>query len=137
MAKDTLKEQEEMQKRVAYYQTLISTWISNRMELDKRILTLSLLTIGYLITFQSNIDDIYSSILWFSAFGFFAFSIGLILLIFQQNCEYIETMHNEDEDKVISVDKSLELKTRLALYSFATGIGLTFTLAIYRILFLS
>lgn len=99
MAKDTLKEQEEMQKRVAYYQTLLSTWISNRMESDKQILTLSLALIGYLITFQSNIGDIYSSILWVLAFLFFIASIGLVLSIFSQNCEYIELIQNEDEDK--------------------------------------
>lgn len=40
--------QEEQDKRVAFYQTFLTAWVENRMEMDKQILTLSSLAIGFL-----------------------------------------------------------------------------------------
>lgn len=135
MTEEELKQQEEMHKKVVVHQELISTWTSNRMERDKQILTLSALAIGLLMTFRSEIDDIHSLVFWLLAGIFFLVSIGLILWIFGQNSEYImQLFKNEDEEKVLKTDRSLEYKTHFVLWSFFVGVVLTCALAIYRVM---
>ena len=141
MAKKKLKEQKEMQTKVADHQVLFSAWISNLMEKDKQILTLSGLAIGLLVTFRSDvskIDNVVFSIFWLVAGISFVISIVLVLLIFDTNSDYIkllirnEDKDNEDEDEdEIKFDKYLKWATRSAVGAFLLGVGLTYALAVY------
>ena len=135
MSEEELKEQEKMLKKVAYYQELISTWSSNRMEIGKRILTLSGLAIGLLVTFGSEVSEIgdaLSFIIWISASGFFIASMLIILHIFKQNSNYIMLLVQKDnQEKKEKINKSLKCNMRLAVLFFFIGIGLTYFLAIY------
>ena len=136
MAKDKSENQEEMLKRVALYQEHISAWTSNRMEIGKRILTLSGLAVGFLLTFRSEIEDFCSFVILFFAFVLFLASMGLFLRIFRQNSDYIMLIANsDDEKKKEKIKKSLSRNMRFAVCSFVGGMVLTFVLAMYIALY--
>ncbi|MCK5160085.1 MAG: hypothetical protein KAQ99_00775, partial [Candidatus Aureabacteria bacterium] len=68
-------------KNIAYYQTLLSSWIHTRMERDKAVITLSAAAIGLLVTILTafGINGIWPRLLVIFAFiGFVgAIWIGL------------------------------------------------------------
>lgn len=47
---------EQSQKRVAYYSALISAWIQTKMEVDKTLIIISSAGIGFLIAIISKLD---------------------------------------------------------------------------------
>ena len=153
MANDKLKEQEKMQKRVADHQELLSAWMSNRMEMNKQILTLSGLAIGLLVTFRSDVseidNDVFSSF-WLVAGISFVVSIVVALLIFRMNSKYIglirDKIKNADDNKAVDekkekklerIDTCLKYATRFAVGLFLSGVVLTYGLTVYIVLFAS
>ena len=134
MAKNKLKNQEIMQKNVVEHEMLLSMWKANRMEQDKQVLTLSALAVGLLVSVRSEIDDCFSLVCWFVAGVSFLVSIGFILRLFSQHCDLIEMIQAEDknnEEKRKDLGRSINLKTRFALWSFFIGATLTGILAVY------
>ena len=66
-------------KNIAYYQTLLSSWIHTRMERDKAVITLSAAAIGLLVTILTafGLSGIWQRILVILAFvGFVAYHMG-------------------------------------------------------------
>ena len=122
MAKNTLKNQEIMQKNVAFYQVLFTAWMSNRMEKDKQIVTLSALAVGLLMTFRSEINDIPSLFIVLFAGGFFTSSMIVVLVIFKQNSDFIMLVIRDNNQKEIS--QCLHLLLRLQGVQFLQGEGL-------------
>lgn len=132
MSENELAKQELMEKHVAFYQTFLSAWTASRMEKDKQVLTLSALAIGLLTTFRSELDDVFAFCVWLSAGASFVISIVIILLIFGQNSDYIEQIIRDDnQDKKMGVEKSLQRKTLWGFRLFVIGVVLTVFLAIY------
>ena len=136
MSEDTSENKEEMLKRVARHQEYVAAWTSNRMEIGKRILTLSGLAFGFLMTFRSDIDDACSFSIWVSAIVFFFVSMGLFLWIFWRNSDYIMLIvKKDDEKKKEKIRKSLTRNMFFAVCLFVVGMILTFVLAMYIALY--
>jgi len=79
-------------KNIAHYQTLLSAWISTKMERDKTIVTLSAAAIGLLVTLLTTVGI---KSYWEIAFyvgGFFGFAIAIwsSLIIYEKNSDHIE-----------------------------------------------
>ena len=142
MAKDTLKDHEIMQKNVSFYEVLFAAWMSNRMEKDKQILTLSGLAIGLLMTFRSEIDDFYSFIILVLASLSFTISMIIVLLIFKKNSDYIMQLikksnkgelTDEEKKEMMDNERYLQSWTFWVFWLFIVGVGFTFFLSAYRI----
>ena len=142
MAKDTLKNQEIMQKNVSFYEVLFTAWMDNRMEKDKQILTLSALAIGLLMTFRSEIKDFCSFFILALASLSFTGSMIVVLGIFKKNSDYLmqlirESNKREQTDKekkeIVDNERTLQSRTFLAFWLFIVGVGFTFILSAYRI----
>ncbi len=134
---------EYLQKRVAFYQTIVGAWVQTRMEADKQLLTLSGLAIGSLMLFRGELKSISQLVLWLSASGLFVGTIITILFIFWNNSTHIEYIiaDNQEQDaekktefkvKAEIMDKKLNLQTICAFVMFVLAIILTFALAIAR-----
>lgn len=127
------KNQEERDKRVAFYQTFLGAWIENRMEMDKQVLTLSSAAIGLLMVFYKDMDKVFEFSLWLIAGCAFIVAIILVLCIFRNNSNYIQCLIREDNQTLQNVlEKRLQTMTAWAFGSFIVGIVLSFTLAIVR-----
>ena len=130
-----LAREETMQKKVSYYQALVSAWIAHRFEKDKQILTLSALAVGWMMTFRNEVHDSVAFIIWLFAIGLFVLSVFLILFGFQRNTDYIELVVKDvdaEKERKIQIAKQVKLITRTALFSFCIGVILIACLAIYQ-----
>lgn len=78
-------------KNVAYYQTLLSSWIHTRMERDKAVITLSAAAIGLLVTILTafGINGIWQRILVILAFVGFVGAIWVGLRIYELNADHL------------------------------------------------
>ncbi len=47
-------EDDKRQKSVAYYSSLVNAWIQTRMEVDKNLIGISSIGIGFIITLLTN-----------------------------------------------------------------------------------
>ena len=142
MAKDTLKNQEIMQKNVSFYEVLFTAWMDNRMEKDKQILTLSALAIGLLMTFRSEIKDFCSFFILALASLSFTGSMIVVLGIFKKNSDYLmqliqKSNKREQTDKekkeIVDNERTLQSRTSWAFLLFIVGVGFTFILSAYKI----
>ncbi len=134
---------EYLQKRVAFYQTIVGAWVQTRMEADKQLLTLSGLAIGLLMIFQGELKSILQLFFWLSAGGLFVSTLITILFIFLNNSTHIEYViaENQEQDaekkaefkiKAEIMDKKLNRQTICAFVTFILGILLTAALAIAK-----
>lgn len=80
-------------KNIAYYQTLLSSWIHTRMERDKAVITLSAAAICLLVTILTafGIDGIWPRILVILAFVGFVGAIWVGLRIYELNADHLVT----------------------------------------------
>lgn len=78
-------------KNIAYYQTLLSSWIHTRMERDRAVITLSAAAIGLLVTILTafGISGIWQRILVISAFVGFVGAIWVGLRIYELNADHL------------------------------------------------
>lgn len=128
--------------RVAFYDSWTKAWISNRVEMDKQLLTLSALAVGFLITFFKDIDELIPSIIWLIATISFVISGIISYKIFRKNASYIETLLNLHQDEGIDKTKleteekkktgQLTSMSNWATHIFLLGAALTIILAIWE-----
>lgn len=138
--------------RVAYYDTLLKAWISNRVELYKQLLTLSVIAVGFLVTFSDKIQgSITIIIIWVLATSSFIISSIYIYTILGKNADYINVLlqkhqvEGSKEKKLSKKEKKyleylnsqknkkendLTFKTNIAIMFFLCGTTLTITQAI-------
>jgi len=78
-------------KNIAYYQTLLSSWIHTRMERDKAVITLSAAAIGLLVTILTafGLSGIWQRILVILAFVGFVGAIWIGLRIYELNADHL------------------------------------------------
>ena len=134
------------QKEVAYYQVLFSAWAESRMEHVRRILTLSVLGIGFLasflVLFHEDIGGgVHTLVFWIAAFAWILAGIAFIatiyyaLRIFMDDSEYIlEILHEKSERKkgklLVEYSKILYDGKRWASRLFIFGVSFTFIFVI-------
>jgi hypothetical protein len=130
--KEKNREAEELTgKNVAFYETFLSAWVENRMEVDKQLLTLSSLAIGLLMTFK--LGTVTELVLWLVSGGLFLITIVVVLCVFRNNTKYIECLiSDDDENKKKAVEKSLQTLTAWAFVMFILAIASTFVLALIK-----
>jgi hypothetical protein len=121
------EEQENLQKRVAYYAAMVEAWIGTRMERDRTLVTLAAAGIGLLITILTAVGVSARWHLWLyglSAIGF-GTSIYTSLRVFERNAEAIEHALGirEVPPKLTNLDRTSRL-------SFALGTAFFVGLAI-------
>lgn len=114
-----LKLKEYYDNRVAYFDSWVKAWIDNRMEVDKRLLTLSTLSIGLLISIFGKPETNAQFILWLMAGASFLICGLIILKIFHENTKYIEILLEDHQvedhktEKVILGKKEAEKSKQL------------------------
>jgi len=130
VSNDEIDEQENIQKRVAYYKVLLSAWVDNRMEFDRRIMTLSSVAVGFLVANRDDIDHCCLLIIWVAANILFITSVALSLAIFHFNSNYIEEFGlSEPEGDSSAVEEYsnhhgnlLKTERRLRYFTFCSAL---------------
>lgn len=144
--KEKMKQEEANNKRVAYYSSWLNTWIDNRMEVDKRLLTFSSLAIGLLLGVFGESATTFGFYIWLAAGLMFLFCAILILSNFYQNAVFIEILlaeHKAEDEKNDKKQKELSKKMQAKLDIlkwismtsaglFLLGVILTITIAIMK-----
>ena len=117
---------ESVQKRVAFYTSLVNAWIQTRMEVDKTLIVISSAGIGFLIALLTNKGVACTAIFVIYLAAFFSFFVVIVLciLILQRNSSYIATLLNNPDAK----DPYLDAFDHVAKAFFA--LALIFTLII-------
>lgn len=117
---------ESIQKRVAFYTSLVNAWIQTRMEVDKTLIVISSAGIGFLITLLNNkgVACATGFVVYLAAFLSFFVVIVLCIVILQRNSSYIKTLLNNPDAK----DSYLDTIDIVAKVFFA--LALIFTLII-------
>ncbi len=130
------KRQENIQKRVARYQTLFAAWTENSIEIDKQLLVLSTSALGLLVFIHNKLSgDIEKILLLFASF-FFSVTISMILYTFHVSQKYIGSVLNENnkdktkEDKLNFTSAILGISS---LYTFGFGVLLTFLMMFFKL----
>lgn len=114
-------------KNIAYYSTMLSTWIDNKMEYDKTLITLSSMAIGLIVTLltTTGINAMYEFIIFLFAFISFTITILTALIIFHLNSKIIEDSLKETSEKNYNIKKY----DILIISSFTLGMILTMAFA--------
>ena len=139
---EELKFQEYHNKRVAYFDSWVKSWIQNRTEIDRQLLTLSALAIGLLVGAFGEPANKCQFWIWVGAGFSFILCICLLIWTFHQNSIYIEivlkefeakgeakTILNEQEQEKT---RQLNKYTKIAFILFLVGVALTFILVVIR-----
>ena len=118
-------------KQVAFYQEMVSGWITTQIEDDKQAMGLSGLAIGVLMTFRKDIETSGAFVLWILAGLFFFAAILLGMRVLYLNAAYVEEVVSEDNDLVeAQVVQQLSRMTNLIYTFFVIGAALIAVLAI-------
>ena len=118
-------------KKVAFYQEMVSAWITTTIEADKQAMGLSGLAIGLLMTFRGAIATSGDFVLWsLSGLSFFtAILVGMRVLYL--NAKYVEeVVGGENELVEAQVVNQLSKMTNLIYTFFIVGAALTAVLAV-------
>jgi hypothetical protein len=109
----------EKEKNVAFYNNLMSGWISTKLEKDKSILTLSAGGIGLLVSLLNSNDSITwtTYILYIIALSCFLVSIIYLIFIFDHNADHIMDILHKRQSK-----HNLERMDKIVFYSFVSGV---------------
>lgn len=119
-----MKNEIEQQKEVVYYEALVNSFLENRMEIDKQILNLSCLAIGFLSATIKEINSLFC--VWLFTNIFFLLSIILTLFIFHSNTKIIE-----DNIKNQNFEESENDNHILSIISYSFFGIATFLLIVY------
>ena len=133
--KTDLDEEEYMQKRVAHYQILLTAWFENRMELDKRLITLSTAAIGFLMFFYNELEETLDEKLWLYAGLSFILTIVTILLAIYINPSYIKCVIDENHQGTIKetiLNNVLKILTFIPLVTFVSGVVSVFMVMVFK-----
>ena len=153
MARDDLdktrltREEEAYYQKVAFHQqTLFSAWLENRMEYVGRILTLSVLAIGFLVSFLAIFEkDITSNwyvlIPWGIANLAFVRTITLALRITRDDSQYIinilNILHDESDregkEVLAEYEAVLYNEKKWASWFFFAGVFFTLVFVVFHI----
>ena len=109
------------QKEVECYAAGAAAWYNTNFEHDKSLLTLSMASVGLLITplTMDGIDSIWRLVLHLSAMFSFILCLSSILLIFKKNGDRVVAIITTDAQ---SPDPLLTKLDKIAIYAFAAGI---------------
>lgn len=109
------------QKEVEFYAAGAAAWYNTSLEHDKSLLTLSMASVGLLITplTMDGIDSIWRLVLHLLAMLSFIICLSAILFIFKKNGDRIVAIINTDAQ---SPDPLLAKLDKIAIYAFAAGI---------------
>jgi hypothetical protein len=120
------EKEEEIQKKVAFYTTLINAWVATKMEVDKTLIVISSAGIGFLIMLIGNqgINSTTDFVIYVSAIVSFIAVIFLCVVVFQRNAKYLKSLIKNPDLK----DSFLDFVDKAAKLFFA--LGLIFTLII-------
>lgn len=78
----------EQQKDISYYGAMVNAFLENRMEIDKQIINLSCLAIGFLSATLKELNSFFC--MWLFINILFLLSIILILIVFYSNTRIIK-----------------------------------------------
>lgn len=119
---------EKIQKKVAYYSTLVNSWVQTRMEVDKTLIIISSAGIGFLVTLIGNqgIGCMTDFIVYVAALISFIAVIIFCVLVFQRNADHIEALIDNPETK----DPYLDFLDNGAKFFFAVALVLTLIIGI-------
>lgn len=131
---------EQSNKRVVYIDNLYRAMLSNQLELDKQLLTLSTLAIGLLVGVFGTPQSTLEFVLWIVASALFIFCIVLLLLIFERNSTYVQLLQEEHDsagdrkaalaNQITNTENITRRIMTLVYFSFGSGATLTVVLAV-------
>ena len=107
------------EKDTAFYSAAVQGWIMSKMERDKNILILSVLSIGYLLDKNPG-----NSFLYTCAISLLFISSISCIIIFGENARYLSKVVQITGSNNVS-DKLLGWLDRFLLLSFFSGILIT------------
>jgi hypothetical protein len=117
---------EDNQKRIAFYQEMVSGWVTTQIEADKQAMGLSGLAVGLLVTLGGSVFDRLSCIIWFIAGLAFFGSIATGLRVLYLNARYIEQVLAENNPS--EEERVLKRVTRYTLWVYGLFfLGAAFT----------
>lgn len=124
-------DEEEILKRVAYYESLLNAWLSSRFESNKQLTTLSSLGLGLLVINGRHHGNELIYTIWLYAGAAFTGSIIINLIILYLNSSYIESIVSNDEN---TQSKLVEKLSSLSVVSYILfGIGVLATFLYYAL----
>ena len=128
---DTMSNDESKLKRVAFYQEMVSGWITTQIEADKQAMGLSGLAIGLLMTLRQTVENSGAFVLWILAGISFFTAILFGMRVLYLNAAYVEKVVSEENDLVeAQVVQQLSRMTNLIYTFFIIGAILTAVLAV-------
>ncbi len=134
------KREENMQKRVARYQTLFAAWTENSIEIDKQLLTLSTAALGLLVFIHEDLKGAWEKFFLICASILFIGTIIMILRTFYISRKYIGSVLNENDknnaEKIDTEEKLNDKSKRLdifSLYTFGFGVLFTFLMMLFKL----
>ena len=128
-----LTDEEEKDKRIAYYSVMISAFVNSRITKDKLLITLSSGGIALLLSFMSFIKDkgsIYSFSFFTLASICFLATICITLYILQKNTDLIIADITKETQRSIEINKKLKINDKISFISFILGIIFSFSFVI-------
>jgi len=129
-ANDKLNDEELYRSNLVEYNSqTYASFYNTRMEKDKTLLTLSIATLGFIITYMSSaFETLFQTILIVLASGSLLYTSHIIIKIFDKNADYlIACIQSTFEPE--SQRQTLENLDKKATRSFYFGILLTIALA--------
>jgi succinate dehydrogenase/fumarate reductase cytochrome b subunit len=116
------------EKKLAYFQALLSAYTENSFEKDRSLLTLSSGAIGLLITLLTSvgINSVAELVLYILSFLAFGACIVLLLHVFTSNRELLLKIANEEK----IVDNKLQKLDQTVFVLFLVGIVLFFSIGV-------
>ncbi len=134
------KRKENMQKRVARYQTLFAAWTENSIEIDKQLLTLSTAALGLLVFIHEDLKGAWEKFFLICASVFFIVTIIMILRTFYISRKYIGSVLNENDKnnaEKIDTEEKLDAKSKglekASLITFGLGVFFTFWMMFFKL----
>ncbi len=123
MGKDS-KNNDSHEKDEIFRSAVINGWITNSIERDKSLITLSSGGIGLLVTLLSFKEALTTSETIFYALAFTAFIVNIlsVIVIFSKNPDYMKRLITEEN---VGHDSLLGWLDITALTSFFFGVGFT------------
>ncbi|MNF91673.1 hypothetical protein D3C84_742840 [compost metagenome] len=130
IANDKLNDEELYRSNLVEYNSqTYASFYNTRMEKDKSLLTLSIATLGFIITYMSSaLETLFQTLLISLASGFLLYTSHIIIKIFDKNADYLIAC-TQSTSEPETQRQTLEKLDKKATRSFYCGILLTIVLA--------